>query len=70
MKILNNLFISQMLLFKLFELWGQDRLNQHFKSIQDFYRTRRDIMLKGIEKHLTGNCEHFILVRKRSPTIL
>ncbi|XP_035717149.1 aromatic amino acid aminotransferase DDB_G0287711-like [Vespa mandarinia] len=49
--------LSQIFLFKLLDLWGQERFNQHLKSIQDFYLARRNIMLKGIEKHLTGLVE-------------
>ncbi|KOC70213.1 Kynurenine/alpha-aminoadipate aminotransferase, mitochondrial [Habropoda laboriosa] len=49
--------MSQMLLFKLLNTWGQDQLEQHFNEIQRFYRERRDIMLSSIEKHLSGLAE-------------
>ncbi|XP_018369557.1 PREDICTED: kynurenine/alpha-aminoadipate aminotransferase, mitochondrial-like [Trachymyrmex cornetzi] len=46
-----------MFLYKLFENWGQQEFEQHFKKIQKFYQERRDIMLTMIEKHLNGLAE-------------
>jgi len=55
-----------MLLYKLLEVWGWEKLAEHFKDVQKFYRERRDIMLDMIEKHLTGtlqnNSNNFLLV--------
>lgn len=44
----------QVLVYKLFESWNQEKFENHFKDIQVFYRERRDMMLSAIEKHLTG----------------
>lgn len=39
---------------KLLENWGFDKLNQHFMDVQKFYQEKRDVMLKTVEKHLSG----------------
>lgn len=49
--------LSQVLLSKLLDSWDDERLHQHFKSIQDFYRQRRDLMLAGVKKYFTGLAE-------------
>ncbi|XP_051159721.1 kynurenine/alpha-aminoadipate aminotransferase, mitochondrial-like isoform X2 [Leptopilina boulardi] len=49
--------LSQVLVYKLFESWDQEKFENHFKDIQVFYRERRDMMLSAIEKHLTGLAE-------------
>lgn len=43
-----------MFVYKLYENWGQQNFEQHFKDIQKFYRERRDMMLTMVEKHLNG----------------
>ncbi|KAK2581434.1 hypothetical protein KPH14_005109 [Odynerus spinipes] len=55
--VLHASSLSQLVLYKLFESWDQDRFNQHLKGIQDFYRKRRDLMLAGIKKYFTGLAE-------------
>ncbi|KYN02793.1 Kynurenine/alpha-aminoadipate aminotransferase, mitochondrial [Cyphomyrmex costatus] len=52
--------LSQMFLYKLFENWGPQEFEQHFKEIQKFYQKRRDGMLTMIEKHLNGLAEWHI----------
>lgn len=49
--------LSQMLLYKLLNTWSVDKLQKHFNDVQRFYRSRRDVMLSLIEKHLTGLAE-------------
>ncbi|XP_076283098.1 kynurenine/alpha-aminoadipate aminotransferase, mitochondrial [Lasioglossum baleicum] len=49
--------LSQMLLYKLLETWDMQKWQEHFDSIQKFYRERRDIMLASLQKHLTGLAE-------------
>ncbi|EZA56435.1 hypothetical protein DMN91_009958 [Ooceraea biroi] len=49
--------LSQVVLYKLLDVWGWDKFEEHFKDVQRFYRERRDIMLAAIEKHLTGLAE-------------
>ncbi|XP_018305375.1 kynurenine/alpha-aminoadipate aminotransferase, mitochondrial isoform X2 [Mycetomoellerius zeteki] len=53
--ILHASSLSQMFLYKLFEIWGPQEFEQHFKEIQKFYQKRRDMMLTMIEKHLNEN---------------
>ncbi|XP_011251057.2 kynurenine/alpha-aminoadipate aminotransferase, mitochondrial [Camponotus floridanus] len=52
--------LSQMFLYKLFEVWGSQKLEKYFKDIQKFHRERRDIMLAIVEKHLTGLAEWYV----------
>ncbi|XP_033208130.1 kynurenine/alpha-aminoadipate aminotransferase, mitochondrial-like [Belonocnema kinseyi] len=49
--------LSQILIYKLFESWSDEKYEQHFKGIQKFYRERRDIMIRSLTKHLTGLAE-------------
>lgn len=49
--------LSQMLLYKLLETWGMQKLEHHLSGIQQFYLDRRNIMLHFIEKHLKGLVE-------------
>ncbi|KYQ54212.1 Kynurenine/alpha-aminoadipate aminotransferase, mitochondrial [Trachymyrmex zeteki] len=58
--ILHASSLSQMFLYKLFEIWGPQEFEQHFKEIQKFYQKRRDMMLTMIEKHLNGLAEWYI----------
>jgi len=53
-KLIYNRSPLQMFLYKLFEVWGPQKLEKYFKDIQKFHRERRDIMLALVEKHLTG----------------
>jgi len=58
-----------MFLYKLFESWGPQQFEQHFKDIQKFYRERRDMMLTMVKKHLNGilkiNFKRFFTVREK-----
>ncbi|EFN88912.1 kynurenine/alpha-aminoadipate aminotransferase, mitochondrial [Harpegnathos saltator] len=54
---LHSSSVSQMLLYKLFEIWGPQKFEEHFKNVQAFYRQRRDVMLVLIKKHLTDLAE-------------
>ena len=45
----------QVLIYKLFEFWNEEKFEHYFKGIQNFYRERRDIMIAALEKHMTGN---------------
>ncbi|OXU18971.1 hypothetical protein TSAR_007721 [Trichomalopsis sarcophagae] len=49
--------LSQVLVCKLLEAWSEDDLRAHFAEIQRFYRDKRDVMLKVVEKHFTGIAE-------------
>lgn len=61
-----------MLLYKLFENWGPQEFQQHFKDVQKFYQERRDMMLTMVEKHLNGiivNFKKFLTVLKSFITV-
>lgn len=49
--------LSQVLIYKLFESWNEEKFEHHFNDIQKFYCQRRDIMIAGLEKHLSGLAE-------------
>ncbi|XP_033217726.1 kynurenine/alpha-aminoadipate aminotransferase, mitochondrial-like isoform X2 [Belonocnema kinseyi] len=49
--------LSQVLIYNIIVLWNEEKLKEHFKSIQDFYRRRRDIMTNLLEKYLDGLAE-------------
>jgi hypothetical protein len=34
--------------------WGNEKLFNHFKYIQAFYKAKRDSMIAAAEKHLKG----------------
>ncbi|XP_032664483.1 kynurenine/alpha-aminoadipate aminotransferase, mitochondrial-like [Odontomachus brunneus] len=55
--VLHASSMSQMLLYKLFDIWDKPKFETHFKNVQRFYRERRDVMLTSMEKHLTGLAE-------------
>ncbi|XP_059483648.1 kynurenine/alpha-aminoadipate aminotransferase, mitochondrial-like [Neocloeon triangulifer] len=48
---------SQVVVSTLLEEWGSAKLQQHFKSIQKFYKDKRDCMLAAADKHLKGLAE-------------
>ncbi|XP_076165337.1 kynurenine/alpha-aminoadipate aminotransferase, mitochondrial [Ptiloglossa arizonensis] len=52
--------LSQMLLYKLFDMWNMQDFQQHIRNIQTFYRERRDIMLASIQMYLSGLVEYTI----------
>ena len=46
--------VSQAILLKLMQHWGEDGFNAHVKTICDFYQGQRDAFLAACDKHLTG----------------
>ncbi|XP_066602819.1 kynurenine/alpha-aminoadipate aminotransferase, mitochondrial-like [Prorops nasuta] len=58
--LLHTSSLSQMLMYKLFKSWTSEKFNDHFRTIQAFYRRKRDVMLELIEKHLTGLAEWYV----------
>lgn len=50
-------FVIQVLTNNLFQTWGVDKLLEHFGTIRDFYRARRDFTLASMERHLKGLCD-------------
>ncbi|KAG8230460.1 hypothetical protein J437_LFUL009949 [Ladona fulva] len=49
--------LTQVIIHNLLESWGPEDLHGHFKSIQTFYKSKRDIMLDAAKKYLTGLAE-------------
>lgn len=41
----------------LLQTWGFDKLLEHFETIRDYYKARRDCTLAAMERHLKGLCE-------------
>ncbi|XP_043265916.1 kynurenine/alpha-aminoadipate aminotransferase, mitochondrial-like [Colletes gigas] len=46
--------LSQVILYKLLETWGYDKLMSHFESVRCFYKKRRDYIAALAEEHLSG----------------
>ena len=44
----------------LLDQWGPEKLQAHFKSIQAFYKSKRDCMLAAAELHLKGLAEWYV----------
>ena len=49
--------LSQVITNELLKKWGNDGLFEHIKNVQDFYKRRRDCMIKSADKHLKDLCE-------------
>ncbi|KAJ8676210.1 hypothetical protein QAD02_011996 [Eretmocerus hayati] len=49
--------LSQVLVSKLLETWSDEDVEAHISRIQDFYKERRDEMLKVLYKHFAGIAE-------------
>lgn len=54
---LHNSGVSQVILQKILEKWGEEGLNEHCKQVADFYCQRRDVLLTAANKHLDGLAE-------------
>lgn len=46
--------LSQVFLYKLLFQWGKDGLTTHFMYIKQFYKEKRDYMMRVVANHLTG----------------
>ena len=62
--------ISQVMLEKLFRHWGNEGFKQHVEEIRKFYKRKRDLMTRAVEKHLTGLCEWFVPSKIISKTLI
>ncbi|XP_046394821.1 kynurenine/alpha-aminoadipate aminotransferase, mitochondrial-like [Ischnura elegans] len=49
--------LSQVIISNLLELWKTDKFEEHVKSVQKYYKSKRDMMIRAAEKHLTGLAE-------------
>lgn len=50
-----------MIICKMFDLYGIEGLLDHFKTVRDFYDTKKTQMIAAVERHLQGNCVVFFL---------
>lgn len=46
--------LSQVMLYKLFKIWGHEGVMNHMNRIQEFYKERRDVIVSLARKHLNG----------------
>ncbi|XP_018340476.1 PREDICTED: kynurenine/alpha-aminoadipate aminotransferase, mitochondrial-like [Trachymyrmex septentrionalis] len=49
--------LSQVIMYKLFKVWGYEGLMQHYMRLRRFYKKRRDIISTLAHKHLNGLAE-------------
>ncbi|XP_014209065.1 kynurenine/alpha-aminoadipate aminotransferase, mitochondrial-like isoform X1 [Copidosoma floridanum] len=49
--------LSQVILYKLLQIWGFDKMMDHFRKIRVFYKERRDLIAKLAAHHLQGIAE-------------
>ncbi|KRT84152.1 hypothetical protein AMK59_903, partial [Oryctes borbonicus] len=54
---LHSSTLSQAIANNLLQLWGFDRVVEHFEEVAEFYRVRRDITIAAMERYLTGLCD-------------
>ncbi|GJQ80247.1 hypothetical protein Trydic_g23819 [Trypoxylus dichotomus] len=54
---LHSSTLSQAIANSLFQLWGFEKLIEHFEEVAAFYKARRDITIAAMERYLTGLCE-------------
>ncbi|XP_035743764.1 kynurenine/alpha-aminoadipate aminotransferase, mitochondrial-like [Vespa mandarinia] len=46
--------LSQVMLYKLFKIWGYEGMMNHMNRIKYFYKERRDVIVSLVKKHLNG----------------
>lgn len=51
------LYFFQVLVNKLLNTWGFDKLLEHLEFVRHYYKARRDCTLASMERHLTGLAE-------------
>ncbi|XP_044746021.1 kynurenine/alpha-aminoadipate aminotransferase, mitochondrial [Coccinella septempunctata] len=54
---LHSSSLSQSMVNNIFRQWGFEKMLQHFATVSNFYRVRRDIIIAAMEKHLKGLCD-------------
>lgn len=52
--------LSQVLILELLTNWGDEGFKKHVSDICQFYKERRDAMIRALETHLTGICEWIV----------
>ncbi|CAG0913628.1 unnamed protein product [Notodromas monacha] len=45
--------LTQIMLHKILESWGWEKFEEHVRNVTEFYKSRRDIMLKLCNEHLS-----------------
>jgi DNA-binding transcriptional MocR family regulator len=71
---------TQAIAYALLSDWGYDTFFEHTRLVSEFYRKKRDVFAKAMERHLTGLAEWtipeagmffwLVVVRLRSPVNL
>ena len=46
--------ITQSIAYSIFENWGYEGFLAHTRLVSEFYRTRRDVFERAMQKHLSG----------------
>lgn len=54
---LHSSTLSQVIVNKLLNNWGMEKLLEHFEFVRHYYKARRDLTLAAMERHLTGLAE-------------
>uniref|UniRef100_A0A0V0GD31 Putative kynurenine/alpha-aminoadipate aminotransferase n=1 Tax=Triatoma dimidiata TaxID=72491 RepID=A0A0V0GD31_TRIDM len=49
--------LSQMIIYKMFELMGIEGVLAHFRTVRDFYKIKKTQMIEAVERHLRGLVE-------------
>ncbi|GLB40686.1 putative PLP-dependent transferase [Lyophyllum shimeji] len=49
--------LTQAIVFKLLDSWGYDGFKKHIENVSAFYRAKRDVFERAMQKHLAGLAE-------------
>ncbi|KAF5374493.1 hypothetical protein D9615_009117 [Tricholomella constricta] len=49
--------LTQAIVWKLLDSWGYEGFKKHTENVSEFYRTRRDVFERAMQKHLSGLAE-------------
>jgi len=58
--VLHAASLSQAVTAALLDQWGYEGLMSHVKSVESFYKVRRDLLLKAADKHLAGLASYWV----------
>jgi DNA-binding transcriptional MocR family regulator len=52
--------MTQVIAYTLLQHWGYEGFATHTRYVADFYRVKRDIFVRALEKHLAGLVEWIV----------
>jgi len=58
--VLHASSLSQVITSQLLDQWGHQGFFSHIEKVEEFYRLRRDKMLRAADSHLAGLCEYSV----------